>query len=291
VGTVAGQLRVVAMVCDGPYQRYLVQRLADEFDLVGVVVYAPVNSRGSLISRLSKYRNPFRLARHLRARKLMRDYAAQARPFVESLFFVQGRAPQLPDGVPTVRVANINAPEAVAFVGRASPDIVCINGTNLLREPMLSLAPRARHGFVNLHTGLAPYSRGGNCDLFMLLEGRPELVGITVHYIDKGIDSGDIIITARPDLAPDDTCETIEAKSFRLGIDMMLLAVRQIAERRAERVRQWEEGKLFLKRTGYVYEPHHRVRVNRMLADGLIADYLAHRAARDRGIRLVGRQD
>jgi len=291
VASAAGKLRAVAMVCDGLYQRYLVQRLAAECDLAGVIVYAPENPKGSLLRRLARYRNPVRLLRHLRARRLLTEYAARARPLVESLFFEGGKAPRLPEGVPVLRVPNVNAPKAVAFIARANPDIACINGTNLLREPMLALAPRIRHGFLNLHTGLSPYSRGGNCDLFMLLEGRPELVGITVHYIDRGIDSGDIVITARPELAPDDSYETIEAKGFRLGIDMMVVAVRQIAAGRAERVAQWEEGKLFLRRTGYVYEPHHRVLVNRMLAGGMIAEYLAHRAQRDGGIRLVGRRD
>ena len=266
-------------------------RLAAQFDLVGVVVHAPSKAKGSLISRLSRYANPIKLIGHLRARQLMGRYAAKARPLLEALFFSDGQAPEISDHLPLVRVENINAPAAVEFVAQRRPDIVCVNGTNLLREPMLALIPGIRHGIINLHTGLSPYSRGGNCDLFMLLDGHPELVGITIHYIDKGIDSGDIIITARPELATEDNYEMIEAKSFRLGIDMLLVAVRQLQEGRAERVKQWEPGKLFLRRTGYVYEPNHRVRVNRMLADGLISDYLAHRRERDSGIRLIGRPD
>jgi hypothetical protein len=283
--------RVVALVAEGLYQKYLVSRLAAQFGLVGVVVHAPANAKGSLIRRASRYANPARLLRHLRARQLMRGYAAKAQPLLEALFYRDGRAPELPDGVSLVRVENINSPLAVKLVQQCRPDIVCVNGTNLLREPMLALIPQVRHGIINLHTGLSPYSRGGNCDLFMLLEGRPEMVGITIHYIDKGIDSGDIVITARPELAVVDNYEMIEAKSFRLGIDMMLVAVRQIAEGRAGRVKQWGSGKLFLRRTGYVYEPYHRVRVNRMLAQGLVAEYLAQRSERDRGIRLVGRQE
>ena len=279
------------MVCEGLYQRYLVSRLGAEFQLVGIVSYEPRSGRGSLVSRLRRYANPTAAFRHLRARISMRGFAAKSRPLVESLFFTGGRAPCVPGDVPLVRVENINAKEAVELVQRLAPDIVCVNGTNLLREPMLALIPRIPHGIINLHTGLSPYSRGGNCDLFMLLEGRPEMVGITIHHIDKGIDSGDIIITARPELAEGDNFEMIEARSFRLGIDMMLVAVRQLMEDRAERVRQWELGKLFLRRTGYVYEPYHRVRVNGLLDRGLIAEYLTRREERDRAIRLVGRKN
>jgi hypothetical protein len=56
-------------------------------------------------------------------------------------------------------------------------------------------------------------------------------------------------------------------------------------------VKQWELGKLFLRRTGYVYEPYHRVRVNGLLDRGLIAEYLTRREERDRAIRLVGRKN
>jgi folate-dependent phosphoribosylglycinamide formyltransferase PurN len=283
--------RVVALVADGLYQRYLVSRLAAETELVGVVVYAPPNARGSMASRVSRYASPARLFRHLHARIAMRAYAKEAQPLLEKLFFDRGRAPAISDSVPQLRVDNINVPTAVEFVRGHAPDVVCVNGTNLLREPMLALILGIRHGILNLHTGLSPYSRGGNCDLFMLLEGHPELVGITIHHIDKGIDSGDIVITARPELAVGDSYEMIEAKCFRLGIDMMLVAVRQIVESRAERVKQWEAGKLFLRRTGYVYEPWQRVRVNQMLARGLIADYLDQHEERDRGVRLVGRTD
>jgi hypothetical protein len=122
----------------------------------------------------------------------------------------------------------------------------------------------------------------------MLLEGHPELVGITIHHIDRGIDSGDIIITARAPIEADDTYEAVEAKNYRLGIDSVLVALRQLAEGRAARVKQWEEGKLFLRRTGYVYEPSLRVKANRLIEQGLLRDYLQHREERDRDVRLVG---
>jgi hypothetical protein len=122
----------------------------------------------------------------------------------------------------------------------------------------------------------------------MLLEGHPELVGITIHHIDKGIDSGDIIITARPELEPGDNYDMIDAKSFRLGIDRMLVAIRRLIEGRAARVKQWETGTLFLRRTGYHYGPYAVLKVNRLLKRGLIADYLKDRARLDARVRLIG---
>jgi len=283
-------LRVLIMCCDGLYQRYLINRVKKEFNLVGVIFHATPNAKGNLFKRIARYRNPIDLLTYLQARILIPYYESLALPLVKRLFFENGCAPLPPNSVPICHVGNVNAPEAVKFVHDLAPDIICVNGTNLLREPMLNLIPTIPFGIINLHTGLSPYARGGNCNLFVLLEGHPELVGITIHHIDKGIDSGDIIITARPEMEPTDNYEMIDAKTFRLGIDLMLVAIHQLIEGRAERVKQWEEGRLFLRRTGYVYYPYLRVKVNLLLKKGLIRDYLKNRQIRDIGIQLVGKQ-
>lgn len=186
-----------------------------------------------------------------------------------------------------LRTGDVNSPEVVALLRASRPDVVCVNGTNLLRAPLLDLAADVRLGFVNLHTGLSPYTRGGNCNLWALLEGHPEWVGVTVHYIDPGIDSGDIIASAQTPLRPDDLFEAIDARNFRQGFDLFLAALARLAEGHAPRVPQWGSGRLYLKRTGFVYEPWLRVRANRLIARGLIARYLARRAEIDREVRTV----
>ena len=105
---------------------------------------------------------------------------------------------------------------------------------------------------------------------------------------DKGTDSGDIIITARPELEAGNNYAMIDAKTFRLGIDMMLVALRQLVEKRAGRVKQWEAGKLFLRKTGYKYYPYLRLKADRLLKKGLISDYLRNRGRIDANVKLVG---
>jgi len=279
-------MRVVVATGESLPQRALIARLAEEADLAGIVIFAPRQPKGPLLRRLRPYVNPLRALRYARTRRRIARYDERAKALRERLF----TPAEIPSGVPLLRVADINSAEAVAFVEGLHAEVMCVNGTNLLREPMLALIPQFRYGIVNLHTGLSPYSRGGNCNLFMLLEGHPELVGVTIHHIDRGIDSGDIIITARAPLDPDDTYESIEAKNYRLGIDLMVVALRQLAEGRAARVKQWEKGKLFLRRTGYVYEPSLRVEANQAIERGLVRRYLDEREERDRGVRLIGEQ-
>ena len=276
---------VVLFCCDGIFQRDLMWRLHENFRLRAIALQ--VDTKDSPVKRFSRYINPIAL-RYLIARTKRRGYNQRANAMMRALFYRDGSPPSIPTDVPVTIVENINDPATEAILQRLRPDVVCVNGTRLIREPLLNWTSTLPLGMINLHTGLSPYSRGGNCNLFMLIERCPHLVGITVHHISKGIDSGDIIITARPELSPDDNFEMIDLKTFRLGNDCMVTAVRQLQEGRAERVKQWTEGKLFLRRTGYVYEPYHHVTVNRVLSSGLIADYLRRKQEIDPEVRLIG---
>jgi len=54
-----------------------------------------------------------------------------------------------------------------------------------------SLVQKARLGFINMHPSLLPYNRGKNYNFWTLVEKNP--FGVSLHRVDKGIDSGDII--------------------------------------------------------------------------------------------------
>jgi hypothetical protein len=88
-------------------------------------------------------------------------------------------------------------------------------------------------------------------------------------------------------MEPDDDVETIDVRSFHVGIELLIEAARRLEAGTAPRVPQWEKGKLFLRRTGYVYEPWQRLLANRRIARGLVRDYLADQANRDRTVRVV----
>lgn len=281
-------IKVVLFCCDGLFQRDLMWRLHDAFCLQAIVLQVDQSAGTDRWQGLSRYFNPKTLVQYLVARFKRKSYNIKAKPVLESLFFRNGKFPTFPSDVPIVEVDNINNARTDDALNQFRPDIVCVNGTRLIRAPLLNRISEIPLGMINLHTGLSPYSRGGNCNLFMLIENHPELVGITVHHIDRGIDRGDIIITARPDMSPYDNFEIIDAKAFSLGNKCLVAAVKQLHDGTAARVPQWTEGKLFLRRTGYEYDPFLHVKANKILAGGLVKEYLTKKSERDAGIRLIG---
>ncbi|MCA1012695.1 formyltransferase family protein [Halobacillus halophilus] len=51
---------------------------------------------------------------------------------------------------------------------------------------------------INIHMGISPYYRGNSCNFWAMYDGRPDLVGATIHLLGKGLDSGEMLFHALP---------------------------------------------------------------------------------------------
>jgi len=79
-------------------------------------------------------------------------------------------------------------------------------GYKLSRE-FLSIFPL---GAVNLHFSLLPHNRGAHPNIWTIVEGTPG--GVTLHYIDETIDTGDIIVQRAVPVEPIDTGKSLYCK-------------------------------------------------------------------------------
>ena len=67
-----------------------------------------------------------------------------------------------------------------------------------------------RGAAINLHTSFLPYNRGSYPNVWSIVDGTP--AGATLHWMDEGIDTGDIIAQRQVAVAPSDTGETLYQK-------------------------------------------------------------------------------
>jgi methionyl-tRNA formyltransferase len=58
----------------------------------------------------------------------------------------------------------------------------------IIKHPLLSLP---RLGFINFHPSLLPYNRGKHYNFWAIVEGTP--FGVSLHFVDEGVDSGDVV--------------------------------------------------------------------------------------------------
>lgn len=117
-----------------------------------------------------------------------------------------------------VCVNDINGPEAISAMERATPELVFVHGTRLIRRP---LRERAGVPFVNLHWGWSPDYRAEGIVSALAREG-PHALGVTVHLLDDGIDSGEILSQARPTVDALDNFYSIAVKLTVLGTELFL---------------------------------------------------------------------
>lgn len=112
--------------------------------------------------------------------------------------------------------ARLRDAAVLAAIQSLEPDIaVSIFFGYILRPEFLSV-PAA--GCINLHPALLPYNRGAHPNVWSIVEGTP--AGVTLHYIDAGVDTGDIIAQRPVTVEPVDTGATLyrrlEKASIRL---------------------------------------------------------------------------
>ncbi|MBR1978109.1 MAG: phosphoribosylglycinamide formyltransferase [Akkermansia sp.] len=88
-------------------------------------------------------------------------------------------------------------------------DLVCLAGfMRLVKEPLLSAFPRR---ILNIHPALLPAFPGVEA-WKQALEAGATQAGCTVHYVDAGMDTGEIIMQAYVPVLPDDTAATLHAR-------------------------------------------------------------------------------
>ena len=87
-------------------------------------------------------------------------------------------------------------------------DYLISNGyAPILKEPIVSEYQRR---IINIHPAYLPDGRGIYPNFWSYFQGSPK--GVTIHYIDGGIDTGDIIVRAESEFSSDETLSSTLAK-------------------------------------------------------------------------------
>lgn len=94
--------------------------------------------------------------------------------------------------VPVFEVRRISDPAIKATVEKLAIDIACVSC--FPRRIPGSLLSNPSFGFLNLHPSLLPEYRGPAPLFWIFRNGDQANTGITVHYMDQAIDTGDILL-------------------------------------------------------------------------------------------------
>lgn len=111
---------------------------------------------------------------------------------------------------------------------------VSMSFNQIFRAPLFEL-PRLKT--INCHAGKLPRYRGRNILNWALINDEREF-GITVHYVDDGIDTGDIISQAVFEITDGDDYASLLRKAYGGCADVLYDALVSIRDGRAQRIPQ-----------------------------------------------------
>ena len=138
-------------------------------------------------------------------------------------------------GIPVEISNNINSQEFLKCIKKYNADLfVSMSFDQIFRSEIMNLPI---YKTINCHAGKLPFYRGRNILNWVLINDEKEF-GITVHYVDEGIDTGDIILQETYDITDEDNYCTLLHKAYEGCADILYRAVKMIQHNQVRTVRQ-----------------------------------------------------
>ena len=107
----------------------------------------------------------------------------------------------------------------------ANPDIIIVTAYGKILPEYILNYPK--YGCINVHASLLPKYRGAAPIQWSIIDGETK-TGVTIMYMEKGLDTGDMILKKEVDILSDDTYETLHDKLAIAGKSAIIDALKLI---------------------------------------------------------------
>jgi methionyl-tRNA formyltransferase len=129
-------------------------------------------------------------------------------------------------GYEVIQPTRIKSPEFVASLRSRNPDLLVVVAYGRILPKSVLDVPRV--GAVNVHASLLPKYRGAAPIQWAVINGEKE-TGITTIFMDEGLDTGDILLTASEPIAAEDTAATLHDRLAQLGARVLIQTLEKLA--------------------------------------------------------------
>ena len=145
--------------------------------------------------------------------------------------------------IPVLYCNNLNDTAVVNTLRKSKPDIVVFTGGGLIRNEVLE---HSGAGILNCHMGILPQYRGMDVVEWPILENNFGQVGVTIHFMDKGIDTGDILQIKKIKVEQNKNIKQLRDRFEPIMCRQMVKTCLDYLDGRLERItQQQEDGKQY----------------------------------------------
>ncbi len=148
-------------------------------------------------------------------------------------------------GIPVFQPVKVKEKEAVETLRGYNADIFVVAAFGqLLSEEILSMP---EYGCVNIHASLLPKYRGAGPIQWAIINGE-EKTGVTIMQMDKGLDTGDMLLKEEVAIGPKETGDSLHDKLAAVGAGLIVEALAKLERGELAPEKQNEEETCYAKR-------------------------------------------
>ena len=129
------------------------------------------------------------------------------------------------------KVKSVNDESCVKLLKKIAPNLVIVNGTRIISSKVLDTVDSY---FINTHVGITPQYRGVHGAYWALANNDKENCGVTVHLVDKGIDTGNILSQGLIEPTKKDNFVTYPLHQYGEGIKLLENVILQLENGKIE---------------------------------------------------------
>jgi methionyl-tRNA formyltransferase len=122
-------------------------------------------------------------------------------------------------GYPVLQPHKIKEPWFVEEIIAMDPDLFVVVAYGRILPGSLLSIPRL--GAINIHASLLPKYRGPAPIQWAMINGEQE-TGVTTMWMDEGMDTGDILLSAKVSIMPDDTSGSLHGRLAEVGAQLLI---------------------------------------------------------------------
>jgi len=193
----------------------LLKQLPEEHIVIGAVVTSasPFGKKEKFLDKALKTKKVFGL----------RFFLYYSLRFIYSKVFQKSVTQVLYEyGIDRIEIqGSINSKTNLDIIKSYRPDLlISILGNQIFKKPLIDLAPK---GCINLHTALLPKYRG-LMPTFWVLKNNEKYTGVSVFFVDEGIDSGPIIVQEKVKIG-NKTQQQLIKETKQIGMNLILKSI------------------------------------------------------------------
>lgn len=221
------QRKIVMLAGKGVSTNILYHALKNEFKIEAIILENGVNRVEFLKKRIKKVgivKVAGQVLFQLSVAELLKLFSEKRKRQILSQFNLHD-APIPEDKA--IEVMSVNDESTIAILQKLQPTVVIVNGTRIISKEVLNCVEAK---FLNIHAGITPNYRNVHGAYWAIVNNDYDNCGVTVHLVDPGIDTGNIIYQKKIVVTPKDNFTTYPLIQLAEGINFMKKALRDIFE-------------------------------------------------------------